>query len=79
MALLILGHPDYLNSIANKTIVEQLNTDISDLEIRNIQELYSDFRIDVKAEQPCTSQASDCYLPVPILLVWHACHIKTLV
>lgn len=51
MALLILGYPDYLNSIANKTIVEQLNTDISDLEIRNIQELYSDFRIDVKSEQ----------------------------
>lgn len=51
MALVILAHPNFGKSIANKTIVEQLEKSGLDLEIRNIHGLYPDYQIDVKAEQ----------------------------
>ena len=48
---IILAHPDYSNSIANKTIVDRLIKKYPDTTIRNIGELYPDFKIDVEAEQ----------------------------
>ena len=49
--LLVLCHPNYKESFANKIIVEKLKTLIPDIEIDNLHELYPDEKIDVKAEQ----------------------------
>ncbi|WP_407483582.1 NAD(P)H-dependent oxidoreductase [Elizabethkingia meningoseptica] len=51
MALLILAHPDIEKSLANKTIIESLNQKNMDIEIRDIQKRYPDFKIDAKKEQ----------------------------
>ncbi|AFI90677.1 flavodoxin family protein [Pectobacterium parmentieri] len=51
MALIILAHPDIENSIANRTIVTELQHGIVDLEIRNIFQLSPDYKINVKEEQ----------------------------
>ena len=51
MALIILGHPNYKNSFANKTVIEELQKWDLTIEIRNIHHLYPDYKIDIKAEQ----------------------------
>lgn len=51
MALIILAHPNFDNSFANKTIVEELKQSNLDIEIRDIYRLYPDYKIDAKAEQ----------------------------
>lgn len=51
MALIIVAHPNLDKSFANKTIVERLRHSNLHPEIRDIQNLYPHFRIDVKAEQ----------------------------
>ena len=48
---IILAHPDFSHSIANKTIIENLKKTYPNVNVRNIQELYPDFNIDVEAEQ----------------------------
>ena len=49
--LLVLNHPNYKESFANKTIVEKIKTLIPDIEIDHIDDLYPDEKIDIKAEQ----------------------------
>jgi len=51
MALIILAHPHFDQSIANKAIIEELSCSDIDFEIRNLSALYLTFQIDVKAEQ----------------------------
>ena len=51
MALIILAHPNFGKSLANKTVIEELQNSNLDVEVRNIHDLYSDYKIDVKAEQ----------------------------
>jgi putative NADPH-quinone reductase len=51
MALIILAHPKFNQSVANKTIIEELKNSGLNIEIRNLSELYPDYKIDVKAEQ----------------------------
>lgn len=51
MALIILAHPDYTHSVANKAVLDALLTSGLDMEIRDIATLYPDFKIDVVAEQ----------------------------
>ena len=51
MPLVILGHPNYAKSLANKTIIETLRSSNLDIEVRHIHEMYPDYRIDVCAEQ----------------------------
>jgi hypothetical protein len=51
MALVILAHPHFDQSIANKAIIEELSRSNIDFEIRNLSALYPTFQIDVKAEQ----------------------------
>ena len=51
MALLILAHPSFTESVANKTIVDELSRTQADLEIRHIHDLYPDYQIDIAAEQ----------------------------
>ncbi|MBK4745715.1 Glutathione-regulated potassium-efflux system ancillary protein KefF [Acinetobacter baumannii] len=45
MALLILAHPYYAQSIANKTIVNELIKTYPDLEVRDIFQLYPDYKL----------------------------------
>jgi len=51
MALIILAHPNFDQSFANKTIIEELQKSNLELEIRNLYNLYPDFNIDMKVEQ----------------------------
>ena len=51
MALIILAHPNYAPSVANRAVINGLQRSGLDLEIRPIAELYPDFQIDVAAEQ----------------------------
>jgi putative NADPH-quinone reductase len=51
MALIILGHPTFEKSFANKTIIEELQKSDLDLEIRHLQKLYPNYNIDIKSEQ----------------------------
>lgn len=51
MALIILGHPDFNKSVANRTIIEELLKSSIKVEVRNLKNLYPDFKIDVVAEQ----------------------------
>jgi len=51
MALIILAHPAFAKSYANKTIIEEIKNSEMAIEIRNIHELYPDYQINVKAEQ----------------------------
>ena len=51
MALIILAHPNYAQSVANRAVINSLQGSGLDLEIRPIAELYPDFQIDVAAEQ----------------------------
>ncbi|WP_069658757.1 NAD(P)H-dependent oxidoreductase [Arcticibacter eurypsychrophilus] len=51
MALVILAHPNFQNSFANKIIIEELLNSNMGIEVRNLFDLYPDYNIDVKAEQ----------------------------
>ncbi|WP_294265074.1 NAD(P)H-dependent oxidoreductase [uncultured Chryseobacterium sp.] len=51
MALIILGHPNIEKSLANRTILEELQNSDLDIEIRNLSALYPDYSINAKAEQ----------------------------
>ena len=51
MPLVILGHPNYSKSLANKAVVDALSSSDLDIEVRNIYAMYPDYQIDAKAEQ----------------------------
>ncbi|PHM61816.1 NAD(P)H-dependent oxidoreductase [Xenorhabdus ishibashii] len=51
MPLMILSHPNFEQSIANKTIIDELKNSNIDLEIRNIYQLNPNYNIDVNSEQ----------------------------
>lgn len=55
MAIIILAHPNYDKSLANKTIIEEVNKSNLNIEIRDIFKLYPDYKIDAKAEQKALS------------------------
>ena len=67
--LLVLSHPNYKNSFANKTIVEKIKTLIPDIEIDHIDELYPDEKIDVKAEQEKLLRNNTIIFQFP--MYWH--------
>lgn len=56
-ALMIVSHPNLNNSIANRTIIEEIQTRVDDIEIRHIEHLYPDYKIDVQAEQKALLEA----------------------
>ena len=66
MALIILAHPNFQNSVANKTIVEELENSTLNLEIRNIYDLYPEYKIDVKAEQDALLRHQTIIFQYPI-------------
>lgn len=66
MALLILAHPYYAQLIANKTIVNELIKTYPDLEVRDIFQLYPDYKIDVSAEQEALLRHDTIILQYPM-------------
>lgn len=69
--LMIVGHPYWPDSIANKTIVDEFAALRPDAEIRNLYELYPDNKIDVEAEQKALAKADVIILQFPIM--WYSC------
>lgn len=63
--LVIVAHPNFANSLANKTIVNELKKNNSDIEVRKIAELYPDYRIDVKEEQAKLLEADTIVFQYP--------------
>ncbi|MEQ1109097.1 NAD(P)H-dependent oxidoreductase [Acinetobacter seifertii] len=66
MALLILAHPYYAQSIANKTIVNEFIKTYPNLEVRDIFQLYPDYKIDVSAEQEALLRHDTIILQYPM-------------
>jgi len=66
MALIILAHPNFDNSVANKTITEELQKSDLNIEIRNIYNLYPEYKIDVKAEQDALLRHKTIVFQYPI-------------
>lgn len=60
--LIISGHPDLSSSVANVTILGEFEKNLTDCEIRKLDELYPDGNIDVEAEQKALLEAD--------LIVW---------
>ncbi|ROI10931.1 flavodoxin family protein [Kaistella haifensis] len=66
MALIILGHPNFDKSLANKTIVEALLKSNINIEVRNIASLYPDYNIDAKKEQEILMKHKTIIFQYPI-------------
>ncbi len=64
--LLVLCHPNYKDSFANKIVVDKLKTLIPDMEISHIDGLYPDGKIDVKAEQEKVLKADTIIFQFPM-------------
>lgn len=69
MALIILGHPNIEQSLANKTIIKELEQSDLKIEIRNIVQLYPDYKIDSKAEQEALLRHKNIVFQYP--LYWY--------
>lgn len=69
--LIIVGHPYWKDSVANKAIIEEFSRINPDAEISNITELYPDGTIDVAAEQKKLLDADTIILQFPIM--WYSC------
>jgi glutathione-regulated potassium-efflux system ancillary protein KefF len=62
--VIIIGHPSYDRSLANKTIIDNLPVH-KNIEIRNLISLYPDYKIDVKKEQDALLRADLIVLQFP--------------
>ena len=69
--IVIVGHPYWKDSVANKAIVEEFLRLNPDTAVSNIAELYPDGNIDVKAEQEKLLEAENIVLQFPIM--WYSC------
>lgn len=49
--LIVSGHPDLTHSVANTTVLDEMATAFPDAEIRRLNELYTDGKFDLAAEQ----------------------------
>ncbi len=64
--LVISGHPDLKNSLANKTILDEISAQCPQAEIRKLDELYPDYNFDVKAEQAALEKADVILFQYPM-------------
>lgn len=55
--LIISGHPDLKQSIANQTILDEVQAALPSADIRRLDSRYPDYRIDVAAEQQALAAA----------------------
>lgn len=68
--LVISGHTDLNDSVVNKTILDELRMKIPEAEYALLDQLYPDFKIDVKTEQERLVRADIIVLQFPIF--WYA-------
>ena len=68
--VVISGHPDLEQSNTNTVILEQLHSGLDNVEIRRLDTLYPDFKIDVDAEQKALLAADVVVLQFPFH--WYA-------
>lgn len=70
--LVISGHPELTHSVANATILDEVETALPDVEIRRLDRLYPDGKFNIAAEQKKPAQGRCDCLAVPFFLVWAA-------
>lgn len=68
--LIVSGHTDLSQSIANKTILEELNRLLPDAEMDYLDKLYPDYQIDIISEQKKMEKADIIVLQFPIF--WYS-------
>ncbi len=66
--LIILAHPDIYQSIGNRFITEELDK-LENVQIRNLNHLYPDYKIDVRVEQEELKKADIIIFQYP--LFWY--------
>ena len=64
--LIISGHPDLKNSVANKTILDEFAKLCPEVEIRKLDELYPNYNFDIKAEQAAWENADVIIFQYPM-------------
>ena len=64
--VIISGHPDFKNSVANKAILEEIAAKCPQVEIRKLDELYPDYQFDVKTEQAALEAADVIIFQYPM-------------
>ena len=69
--LVVCGHTDLKNSVANKAILENLRKEFPSAEIDELITLYPDYKFDVKAEQEKLVKADIIVLQFPFF--WYNC------
>ena len=68
--LVVSGHTDLNDSVANKIILEEVKRFITEAEIDCLDKLYPDFQIDAKAEQAKLEKAEVVVLQFPMF--WYS-------
>ena len=68
--LIVSGHTDLNDSVANKLILETLRKQLPSAEFDFLDKLYPDFKIDVKAEQEKLTKADVIVLQFPVF--WYS-------
>jgi len=63
--IVILAHPNFEKSLANKTIINEIEGRVGKSNIRNLTALYPDFVIDVKKEQEALLEADNVIFQFP--------------
>lgn len=63
--VVISGHPNLDESFTNKVILDKVQQDVSDIQVRRLDSLYPDYKIDVEAEQQALLEADVIVLQFP--------------
>lgn len=63
--VVISGHPNLAESFTNKVILDKVQQDVSDIQVRRLDSLYPDYKIDVEAEQQALLEADVIVLQFP--------------
>lgn len=64
--VIVSGHPDLKNSVANKTILDEIADKCPQADIRKLDELYPDYQFDIKAEQAALEKADIIIFQYPM-------------
>lgn len=68
--VVISGHRDLNQSVINRIIVDEIQSQLPNVPVRKLDSLYPDFRIDIKAEQAAMQDADVIVLQFP--LFWYS-------
>jgi len=63
--VVISGHPNLEQSWTNKVILNQLESNVESIDIRRLDSLYPDYKIDIEAEQAALTKADIIVLQYP--------------